>query len=66
MALFDAQIKGFIKSVISKYKSLSQSDARICVMRFTSWSELLHPFSALTDINSALAAINDVSFYGKG
>ena len=63
---FQTEVKDFIKSIITEYKSVSPGDVRLCVIRFTSWPDLLHPFSSLTDINSALAAIDDIAFYGKG
>ena len=63
---YESDVKEFMKSIISKYKAVSPGDARLCLMRFTSWSELIQPFSALKDVNSALVAIDDMEFYGKG
>ena len=60
------EIKNFLSDLFKSYKSVSPGDVRLCLMRFSSWSEILHPFSSLKDINAALAAVGEIGFYGKG
>ena len=63
---YEEKIKKFLLSIISSYKSVSPGDARICLVRFSSWSETISPFDQDQDINSISIQINNLGFYGKG
>ena len=62
---FEDSIKSFLKNLVRSYKSISQNDARICLMRFSSWPEILKTFDEIKNYEEAIEAIENVPFYGK-